>query len=172
MARALGIALDTKGFDKMIEAIDEEHRKPALKEAMYVGVGIVRSTIRAKYRAAKPQSNLDEAIVPFMYPTGEGGGVRRFYVKGGMGNQFGAQSPAYRAYILNFLEKGATDRRTKGKGRVRRGAKFAGLNRGSIPALRFFRKGWSASRNKAVKEMERVLLKKIAELARGKRAEK
>lgn len=172
MARALGIALDTKGFDKMIEAIDERHRTPALKEAMYTGVGIVRAKIREKYAIAKPKSKLGEAIVPFMYPTGEGGGVRRYYVKGGMGNSFGSQSPAYRAYILNFLEKGANDRRTKGRGRIRRGAKFAGLNRGSIPALRFFKKGWSASRNRAVKEMERVLLKKIAELARGKRAEK
>ena len=100
--------------------------------------------------------------------SGEGGGVRRYYVKGGMGAKYGSQSPKYRAYILNFLEHGATDRKTKGKGRVRRGMEWAGLNRGSIPALKFFRKGWGASRNKAVKEMERVLLKKIAELARGK----
>ena len=168
MARALGIALDKKGFDKMIEAIDKEHRVPALKEAMYTGVGIVRAKIRAKYHAAKPQSNLDEAIVPFMYPSGEGGGVRRYYVKGGMGVKHDSRSPKYRAYILNFLEQGAADRKTKGKGRVRRGMEWAGLNRGSIPALKFFRKGWGASRNKAVKEMERVLLKKIAELARGK----
>ena len=59
MARALGIALDTKGFDKMIEAIDEEHRKPALKEAMYTGVGIVRAKIREKYHAAKPQNQVE-----------------------------------------------------------------------------------------------------------------
>jgi hypothetical protein len=166
--KPLGIALDTKGFDKMVEAIDKEHRKPALKKAMFAGVGIVRAKIREKYYAAKPQSNLGEAIVPFMYPSGEGGGVRRFYVKGGMGNQFGAQSPAYRAYILNFLEKGAADRKTTGQGRIRWGPQFADLNRGSIPALKFFKKGWGASRNKAVKEMERVLLREIADLARGK----
>lgn len=168
MARALGIALDTKGFDKMLQSIDKEHRKPALKEAMYVGVGIARAKIRERYHDAKPNSNLGEAIVPFMYPSGEGAGVRRFYVKGGLGNRYDSQSPKYRAYILNFLEQGATDRRTKGKGRIRHGRNYFGLNRGSIPALKFFRKGWNASRNKAVKEMERVLLKKIADLARGK----
>lgn len=167
--KGLGIALDTKGFDKMLEAIDKKHRIPALKEALYVGVGMVQNKIRTNYKTAKPSSNLDQAIVPYMYPSGEGAGVRRWYVKGGMGARYGRTSPIYRAYILNFLEKGAINRVTKGKGRKQRGANYAGRNRGSIPALRFFRRGWSSTKNKALKEMERLLLIKIAKLSKGKK---
>lgn len=160
------LALDVRGFNKMVEAVDAKHRTPALKKAMYSAGSVVLNKVRGNYRALKPQSDLWQGIVPFMYPSGEGVGVRRYYIKGGQGKNYDRQGAQYRAYILNFVEQGATDRQTKGKGRVRRGPRYSGLYRGSIPKTQFFRKGWTGSRERAFKEMERVLLKKIADLAR------
>ena len=55
---------------------------------------------------------------------------------------------------------------TKGKGPKRNGPKNRGLNRGSIPATGFFRKGYNSSKNKAAKEIERLILSAIAKQAR------
>ena len=158
-------ALDKRGFDKMISALAPENRKEGVRDAMIIGATIVRNKIRANYQKIKPQSDLYKGIHAEIYPSAEGAVVRRFYVKGGMGAQYDKHSPVYRAYILNFIEKGATDRRTKGKGKSSR---YFGhqMNRGSIPAYRFFAKGFSGSRNKAFREMERSILKTIADIAR------
>lgn len=159
-------ALDMRGFDRMIAAVSKEHRVTALKKAMYSSGGVVLNKIRSNYRSLKPRSDLWNAIVPFMYPSGEGVGVRRYYIKSGDGKHYDQKSPKYRAYILNFIERGASARKTKGKGRRYRGAKYAGLNRGSVPAAHFFQRGWNSSRERAFKEMERIILKEIAALAR------
>jgi hypothetical protein len=114
------------------------------------------------YKSKKPDSDLDKAILVHIYPDGEGAVVRRHYVKGGQGRNYQSNDPLYRAYILNFLEKGAKDRKTKGKGWRYAGQK---LNRGSIPALKFFSKGRGRSRNKSLKEIERILLVGLAQQA-------
>ena len=162
MARAL--LLDTKGFDKMVAAIAPDKRKEVLRGVMLRGINLMRDRIRAKYRAVKPGSDLGSAIVTYVYPSGEGATVRRFYIKGGTGSGFSKTSSFYRAYILNFIEKGAQGRVTRG----RVGTKYAGkrLNRGSIPAYKFFQKGFSGSRNAAYKQMEREVLAALAQLAR------
>lgn len=159
--KSAAIILDTKGYDKIVAALSPEKRKPVLDEAMRAGAGIVQKSIRTVYKTAKPDSNLDKAIVRYIYPSAEGAIVRRFYVKGGMGRNYSGDSPFYRSYILNFLEKGAQDRKTKGRG------KYHGmqLNRGSIPPLKFFSKGRSRARNKAFKEIERILLVGLAKQA-------
>lgn len=166
MARELGFALDTKGFDKMVEALSPENRKKGTAKALRMGANVVQSKIRSNYKKLKPESDLDKAIVLYEFPSGEGAIVRRFYVKGGQGRNYKEGSPFARAYILNFIEHGAKDRKTKGKGQKRRGSQYSGLNRGSIPATRFFRKGYNSSKNKALKEIERVLLTEIAKQAR------
>jgi hypothetical protein len=160
MSKSAAFILDTKGFDKMVEALNKDKREPVLKSAMMKGASLVRENIRSTYKGMKPASDLDQAIVSYIYPSGEGAVVRRFYVKGGMGKNFDKEGPIYRSYILNFLEKGAKDRQTKGKGK-----RYAGkrLNRGSIPALKFFQRG--RSRAKAFKEIERYLLVELAKQA-------
>lgn len=168
MARNLGFALDSKGFDKMIEALSPENRKESTAKALRAGATIVQEKIRNNYSKLKPKSNLGRAIVLYGYPSGEGAVVRRFYKKGSKrpATADDKKSPFYRAYILNFIEQGATDRRTKGRGQKRRGGNYYGLNRGSIPATKFFRKGYNSSKNKSLKEIERVLLTEIAKQAR------
>lgn len=162
MSKSAAFILDTKGFDKMVEALGKDRRKPVLKNAMMKGASLVRENIRSTYKGMKPASDLDQAIVSYIYPSGEGAVVRRFYVKGGMGKNFDKEGPIYRSYILNFLEKGAKDRQTKGKGK-----RYAGkrLNRGSIPALKFFQRGRGRSRARAFKEIERYLLVELAKQA-------
>lgn len=155
------MSLDQKGFDKMVAALSPENRKKSVARALRAGAEIVQSKIRSNYAKIKPDSDLGKAIVLYEFPSGEGMVVRRFYKKGGNPTSDEKASPLYRSYILNFIEQGASDRRTKGKGKVRRG-----LNRGSIPAYKFFRKGYSGSRNKAFKEIERVLLTELAKQAR------
>lgn len=162
------IVLDKLGFDKMMEAINEKNRKRVLRDAMLIGGTFVQRKIRAVYKSAKPDSDLDRAILVHLFPSGEGAVVRRLYVPGGAGKKYGAGTPYYRSYILNFLEKGAKERRTKGRGKIRNGPKYAGLNRGSIPALRFFARGRGRSLNKAFKEMERYVLVELAKQAREK----
>lgn len=165
MARILKtqyLALDTRGFDKMVDALSKERRTPVLKKAMWQGATIIQKSIRKVYKDSKPNSDLDKAILVHIYPSGEGAIVRRHYVKGGQGRNYNSKDPLYRAYILNFLEKGAQNRKTEGKG-----ARYKGLqlNRGSIAALRFFSKGRSKSRNKAMREIERLLLVALAKQA-------
>lgn len=166
MARELGFSFDMRGFDKMVEAVSRDKRKDVVAHAMRAGANIIQNKIRSNYKKLKPGSNLDKAIVLYEYPSGEGAIVRRFYVKGGLGNKYDKDGPIYRSYILNYIEKGATDRRTKGKGPKRNGPKYRGLNRGSIPATGFFRKGYNSSKNKAAKEIERLILSAIAKQAR------
>jgi hypothetical protein len=163
MARIAQMSLDQKGFDKMVAALSPENRKKSVARALRAGAEIVRDKIRSNYAKIKPDSDLGKAIVLYEFPSGEGMVVRRFYKKGGNRRPTSDEkaSPLYRSYILNFIEQGAADRRTKGRGKVRRG-----LNRGSIPAYKFFRKGYSGSRNKAFKEIERVLLTELAKQAR------
>lgn len=162
MSKSAAFILDAKGFDKMVEALGKDRRKPVLKSAMMKGASLVRENIRSTYKGMKPASDLDQAIVSYIYPSGEGAVVRRFYVKGGMGKNFDKEGPIYRSYILNFLEKGAKDRQTKGRGK-----RYAGkrLNRGSVPALKFFQRGRGRSRARAFKEIERHLLVELAKQA-------
>lgn len=162
MGKAAAFILETKGFDKMVEALSPEKRKPVLKEAMLRGGGIVQRTIRSVYKESKPGSNLGKGILLHLYPSAEGATVRRLYVPGGAGKRYAKGSPYYRSYILNFLNAGAKDRYTKGKGR------YYGktLSRGSIPALKFFQKGRNKARNKAFAEIERYLLVELAKQAR------
>ena len=157
------LLLDTTGFDKMLDAISPERRKPVLREAMLRGGMVVREKIRANYQNKKPDSELYKAILLHLYPSGEGAVVRRLYVKGGAGSKFPKDSPYYRSYILNFLEKGTKQRTTKGKG-----SRYARqmLNRGSIKAMRFFSRGRSSAMRKALQEMERYVLVELAKQAR------
>jgi hypothetical protein len=168
MAKALGFALDQQGFDKMVKALSPENRKKGTGRALRAGAVIVQDKIRGNYKKLKPKSDLDAAIVVYEFPSGEGAVVRRFYQKGAQRPTADEEkkSPFYRAYILNFIEKGATDRKTKGKGKIRNGANYQGLNRGSIPATKFFRKGFNSSKNRALKEIERILLIEIAKQAK------
>ena len=166
MARELGFSFDMKGYDKMVEAVSRDKRKDVVSHALRAGANIIQNKIRSNYRRLKPNSNLDKAIVLYEYPSGEGAIVRRFYVKGGLGSKYDKDGPIYRSYILNYIENGARDRKTKGKGPKRNGPRYRGLNRGSIPATRFFRKGYNSSKNKAAKEIERLILSAIAKQAR------
>lgn len=168
MAKIAQMSLDQRGFDKMVANLSAENRKKGVARALRAGANIVQNKIRSNYKKLKPKSDLDEAIVLCEFPSGEGAIVRRFYKKGSKrpATEDEKRSPFYRSYILNFIEQGATDRRTKGKGQKRLGPQYRGLNRGSIPAYKFFRKGYNSSRNKAFKEIERVLLQELAKQAR------
>ena len=161
MAKAVGVAFDSKGFDKMVEALSPERRKPILKDVMLRGAYIIRNKIREKYKSIKSDSNLDQAIVVHLYPSNEGAVIRRYYVKGGTSRNYDSDDPKLRAYILNFIEQGATDRKLRGRGKYPQGT-----NRGSIPRYRFFRKGYNAGKNRAMKEIERTLLQELAKQAR------
>lgn len=163
MARIAQMSLDQRGFDKMVANLSPENRKKGVARALRAGAEIVQNKIRRNYEKIKPDSDLGKAIVLYEFPSGEGMVVRRFYKKGGNRRPTSDEkaSPLYRSYILNFIEQGAADRRTKGKGKIRQG-----LNRGSIPAYKFFRKGYNSSRNKAFKEIERILLTELAKQAR------
>lgn len=163
MARYGLLTLDKRGLDKMFGALSSENRKPALQRAMLAGAQVIQSGIRRNFSRIRPGSSLGAAIWVEVFPSGEGAVVRRFYVKGGMGSAFSKDGPFYRSYILNFFEKGAQNRQTKGQGVKYRGKV---MNRGSIPAYNFFSKGFSSSRNKAFKEMERIALQEIAKQAR------
>lgn len=168
MAKIAQMSLDQRGFDKMVEALSPENRKKGVARALRAGANIVQNKIRSNYERIKPDSDLGKAIVLYEFPSGEGAIVRRFYKKGSKRPESDEEkkNPFYRSYILNFIEKGATDRRTKGKGKIRSGANWSGLNRGSIPAYKFFRKGFTSSRNKAFKEIEKILLQELAKQAR------
>ncbi len=168
MARIAQMSLDQRGFDKMVANLSPENRKKGVARALRAGAAVVQNKIRRNYEKIKPDSDLGKAIVLYEFPSGEGMVVRRFYKKGGNRRPTGDEkaSPLYRSYILNFIEQGASDRRTKGKGKIRQGAQWQGLNRGSIPAYKFFRKGYNSSRNKAFKEIERILLSELAKQAR------
>lgn len=163
ISKRAAFLFDTHGFDKMVEALSKENREPALSKAMFTGARMVQENIRKAYKSAKPNSNLGDAIMFHVYPSYEGAAVRRFYVKGGVGLNFGKESPLYRSYVLNFLEKGAKERLTKGK----LGSRYPRqrLNRGSIPALKFFQKGKNRGRNKILKAIEKVLTEELAKQA-------
>lgn len=162
------MSLDQRGFDKMVANLSPENRKKGVARALRAGAEIVQNKIRRNYEKIKPDSDLGKAIVLYEFPSGEGAIVRRFYMKGSKRpeTEDEKKSPFYRAYVLNFIEQGATARRTKGKGKIRQGTQWQGLNRGSIPAYKFFRKGYNSSRNKAFKEIERILLTELAKQAR------
>lgn len=168
MAKIAQMSLDQRGFDKMVANLSAENRKKGVARALRAGANIVQNKIRSNYEKIKPNSDLGKAIVLYEFPSGEGAIVRRFYKKGSKrpATEDEKRSPFYRSYILNFIEQGATDRKTKGKGQKRLGPQYRGLNRGSIPAYKFFRKGYNSSRNKAFKEIERVLLQELAKQAR------
>ena len=168
MAKIAQMSLDQRGFDKMVEALSPENRKKGVARALRAGANIVQNKIRSNYERIKPESELGKAIVLYEFPSGEGVVVRRYYKKGSKrpASDEEKKNPLYRGYILNFIEQGASDRRTKGKGKIRNGSKWAGLNRGSIPTYKFFRKGYTSSRNKAFKEIERVLLQELAKQVR------
>lgn len=167
MAKILQMSFDQRGFDRMVSALSPANRKEGVVRALRAGAKVIQDKIRSNYSRIKPKSDLGDAIVLYEFPSGEGAIVRRFYKKGSRRpDSDEKKSPFYRAYILNFIEKGATDRKTKGKGRVRSGVRYRGLNRGSIPAYNFFRRGYNSSRNKAFKEIERVLLQEISRQAR------
>ena len=162
-SKSSALLLDTKGFDKMVEALSPENRKPILKKVMLSGAGIVRQKVRDKYKSIKPNSDLDRAITMHLYPSYEGAVVRRFYVKGGTARSYKKDNPFLRAYILNFIEKGAVDRKTKGRGQRYPRQQ---LNRGSMPAYKFFQKGRTAGKRAALKEMERMMLQEITKQSR------
>ena len=168
MAKIAQMSLDQRGFDKMVEALSPENRKKAVARALLAGAKVVQNKIRSNYERIKPDSDLGKAIVLYKFPSGEGVVVRRFYKKGSKRpvSDEEKEDPLYRGYILNFIEQGASDRRPKGKGKIRNGSKWAGLNRGSIPTYKFFRKGYTSSRNKAFKEIERILLQELAKQVR------
>lgn len=168
MAKIAQMSLDQRGFDKMVAALSPENRKKGVARALRAGAEIVQNKIRGNYEKIKPNSDLGKAIVLYEFPSGEGAIVRRFHKKGSKLPETDDEkkSPFYRAYILNFIEQGATDRKTKGKGQKRIGSQYRGLNRGSIPAYKFFRKGYNSSRNKAFKEIERILLTELAKQAK------
>ena len=162
MRKGAAFILDTKGLDKMFNSIAPQNRKRVLKEAMDMGSRLVQMNIRSVYSAAKPNSELYKGIVRHIYPSAEGAVVRRFYIKRGQGKNYNSKSPLFRSYILNFLERGATARRTRGKG-----ARYYGkqLNRGSIPALKFFQKGRNKSKQKAFREIERFVKAELTKQA-------
>ena len=171
MAKMLQFSLDQRGLDRMVEALKPENRKEGVARAIRAGASIIQNKVRSNYQRIKPESDLYKAIRLYKYPSAEGAVVRRFYVKGGVGAKYKKgegrdAGPLYRAYILNFIEHGTSDRHTKGKGKKYRGARYSGLNRGSIPASKFFRKGVTGSVNKAFKEIERQLLIEIAKQAK------
>lgn len=171
MAKMLQFSLDQRELDRMVEALKPENRKAGVARALRAGANIMQNKVRSNYQRIMPGSDLYKAIHLYEFPSGEGMVLRRFYVKGGVGAKYkmgeGSDAgPLYRSYILNFIEHGAVDRRTKGNGKKRFGVKHRGLNRGSIPAYRFFRKGVTGSRNKAFKEVERQLLIEIAKQAK------
>ena len=162
MRKSAALLLDTKGFDLLVQRLDKASREPALKEAMVKGASIVQKKVRDVYKAAKPSSNLDQAIVMHIYPSAEGAVVRRFYLKGGMGRGFDKTSPLYRSYILNFWERGTKERYTKG-----RGSRYArqSIYRGALPAIKFLQKGISSSKRMAFREIEKILLTKLEKIA-------
>ena len=162
MRKGAAFILDAKGLDRMFNSIAPQNRKRVLKEAMDMGSRLVQMNIRATYSAAKPNSDLYKGIVRYIYPSAEGAVVRRFYIKRGRGRNYDSKSPLFRSYILNFLERGATARLTRGKG-----ARYYGkqLNRGSIPALKFFQKGRNKSRQKAFREIERFVKAELTKQA-------
>lgn len=162
MRRTAAFILDTQGLDKMLEAVNPDNRKHVLRKAMNEGSALVQKNIRSVYKGLKPDSDLDKAIVRYTFPSAEGAVVRRFYVKRGRGQDYESTSPLFRSYVLNFLEQGAKSRQTRGKGKRYSGQR---LNRGSVPALRFFRKGRNRSRKKAFKEIERIILTELAKQA-------
>lgn len=138
--------LDAAGFERMASNLDKKNRAKVLQEAMYRGGSFVRKTVRTVYKESKPQSTLGNAIMLHIYPSGEGAVVRRFYVKGGEGHKFNSKSDFFRAYILNILEKGGKDRKTR-----------RNYNRGTVPALRFFAKGTSRAKEGALGIIRRYL---------------
>lgn len=161
--RSAAFILDQHGFDKMVDNLSPENRKAALDKAMLTGALIVQKSVRNVYKAMKPDSELDKAILVHLFPSGEGAVVRRLYVKGGAGSKYGEDTPYYRSYVLNFINAGAKDRHTKG-----RKGRYVGmqLNRGSIPATKFFQKGRSKAKRPALKEIERILLVELAKQSR------
>lgn len=161
--KSAAFILDQRGFDRLVDNLSLENRKAALEKAMLAGALIVQKSVRNVYKSLKPNSDLDEAILVHLYPSREGAVVRRLYVKGGAGNKYGSDTPYYRSYILNFINAGAKDRRTRGKK-----GRYAGmqLNRGSIPATKFFQKGRNKAKNPAFKEIERILLVELAKQAK------
>ena len=163
LRRSSAFILDAEGIDKMLNALSPERRAPVLRKAMTEGAHFVKRNIRSVYKGLKPNSDLDKGIVAYVYPSGEGAIVRRFYIKGGAGKNYSGDNPLYRAYILNFLEKGAQNRVTKGKGK-----KFRWINksRGSIPALKFFQRGRTKSKARFFKDTERMILTELAKQAR------
>ena len=163
LRKSAGFLLDSKGFDRMIENLSKEKRTPVLKAAMTKGAVIIRDSVRGKYSASKPNSDLYKGIVKYVYKSGEGAIVRRFYTKAGKSFQ-DKKSPLWRSYILNFWEKGTIQRLTKGKF----GSRYPRqrLNRGALKGIRFFSKGVSSSKNKAYRNMENFVLRQIAKQAR------
>lgn len=164
--KGAALAVDPEGFNRMLNNLSPENRKPALRAAMIQGGAEILGNIRRAYKRVKPNSNLDSAVVMEIYPSGEGAVVRRFYVKGGVGDGFPKDGSFFRSYILNFVDKGATDRRTKGKGKKYRGMRYFNLSRGSIPASNFFSRGRRQGRSRIYKRMERTLLVALANQAR------
>lgn len=71
MSKSAAFILDTKGLDRMVNALNKENRLPVLKNAMAKGSGLVRENIRSAYKGMKPASDLDQAIVSYVYPSGE-----------------------------------------------------------------------------------------------------
>lgn len=138
--------LDAEGFERMSRNLDPKNRAKVLREAMYRGGSFVRKTVRTVYKESKPQSTLGNAIMLHIFPSGEGAVVRRFYVKGGQGHKFSKKSDFYRAYILNILEKGGKDRKTR-----------RGYNRGTAPALRFFSRGTRRAKKNAMNIIRQYL---------------
>ena len=139
--------LEDEGFKELADRLSPQNRRRALQDAMHAGGVFVRKTVRDVYKAGKPNSTLYNAIVLNLFPTGEGAIVRRFYVKGGTGELLKSNSDLLRGYILNFVEKGAKNRKTR-----------KGYNRGSIRAFRFFRRGVARSKNGAIELIRQSLL--------------
>lgn len=154
--RGRAFLLEDKGLKEMADRLSPQNRKKALRIAMREGGSFVQKKVQTVYREAKPTSTLYNAIVLHLYPSGEGAIVRRAYIKGGSGKLFEKNSDLYRAYILNFVEKGTGQRKTK-----------KGYNRGGYKGIFFFRKGVNRARNTAINKIRAVLLAALEKQAKG-----
>lgn len=146
--------LEDKGLKEMADRLSPQNRKKALRIAMREGGSFVQKKVQTVYREAKPTSTLYNAIVLHLFPSGEGAVVRR--AKGGSGKLFEKNSDLYRAYILNFVEKGTGQRKTEKE-----------YNRGGYKGIFFFRKGVNRARNTAINKIRAVLLAALEKQAKG-----
>lgn len=148
--------INANGYNELVKRLAPERRKAIASAALLQGATFVRNVIRNNYRSLKPDSELWRGYVLYLFPSGTGAVVRRFYAKKRTGS-----GTLDRAYILNFIEKGATNRTTRGRGRYK-----SGLNRGSLPAYHVFSRGSRQAKEGALGLIRRKLLTEIAKMSK------